>query len=132
MSRVFVPRAMESAFVAAAVRRARARVVGAQWAADTEMGPLVDERQMQRVLRLIGEGVAAGARVECGGTRAGAAGCFVQPTVLSAVDDANVVAREEIFGPVLCVLAYDSLGEAIARANATPFGLAACVLTKRV
>ena len=130
MSRVFVPADKHDAFVAAAVRLARARVVGPQWDPATEMGPLVDGAQMERVLGYVAAGVAGGARVATGGARLGAAGCFVEPTILTGVEDGNVVAREEIFGPVMCVLAYrGGLGEAIARANATPFGLAASVLT---
>jgi aldehyde dehydrogenase (NAD+) len=133
MSRVFVPASRHDAFVAAAVRRARARVTGGQFEADTEMGPLVDERQMQRVLGLIAEGVAGGATVACGGHRVGSVGCFVAPTVLTGVSDENVCARVEIFGPVMCVLAYSESGgleEAFARANSTGFGLAATLLTR--
>ncbi len=130
MSRVFIPASRYDEFVAAAVRRARARKVGGQFEADTEMGPLVDERQMARVLGLIAEGVAGGAAIACGGERLGSVGCFVAPTVLTGVTDANVCARVEIFGPVMCCLSYSGgLEEAFARANGTEFGLAATLLT---
>ena len=130
MSRVFIPASKYEAFIAAAVRRATARRVGDPLDASTEMGPLVDERQMQRVLGLIAEGVAAGAAIACGGVRLGSTGCFVAPTILTGVSDANPCAVTEIFGPVMCCLAYSGgLEEAIARANATPFGLAATLLT---
>ena len=135
MSRVLVPASRHEAFVAAAVRRARARalVTGGQFDPATEMGPLVDERQMQRVLGLIAEGVAGGAAIACGGARLGSVGCFVAPTVLTGVTDDNVCARTEIFGPVMCVMQYSDSGgleEAFARANGTSFGLAACLLTR--
>jgi acyl-CoA reductase-like NAD-dependent aldehyde dehydrogenase len=130
MSRVFIPAARYDEFIAAAVRRAGARRVRGQFDAECDMGPLVDSRQMERVLGLIGEGVAGGARVACGGVRVGEVGCFVAPTVLADVEDGNAVARTEIFGPVMCCLRYaGGLEEAIARANAVPFGLAATLLT---
>ena len=131
MSRVFVPADKHDAFVAAVVRLAEARRVGPQWDPATEMGPLVDGAQMARVLGYIAAGISGGAVLATGGARIGDAGCFVAPTVLTGVTDENVVAREEIFGPVMCVLSYAAgeVGEAIARANATQFGLAASVLT---
>ncbi len=134
-SRVLVPAARRDEFVAAAVRCARARTLGDPWDAATDMGPLIDDRQVERVLDYVAAGVAAGATLECGGVRARAStgGCFVEPTVLSNVDDANVVACEEIFGPVMCVQTYEgSVDAAFERANATNYGLAAVVLTNDV
>ena len=137
MSRVFIPEERYEAFVAAASTRAAGRIVGSQWDPDTEMGPLVDERQVSRVLKYIEQGVAEGAAVVCGGGRVPGTPqgtCFLQPTVLRDVTDSNVVAREEIFGPVMCCLRYPNgdLDSAIARANSTTFGLAATVLTNSI
>ena len=146
MSRVYVPDALHDAFVAAAVKRARARVLGSPWDAATEQGPLVDGVALARVLAFIAAGVQGGATIATGGQRWGSTGCFVEPTILVGLDDANVCAREEIFGPVMSVLRYGGGGDnggggggdgslpgVIARANAaTPFGLAACVVTSDV
>lgn len=95
------------------------------------MGPLVDEAAAERVLACVAAGVAAGAGVACGGVRWGPPrGAWVAPTILTGVDDDNPVARDEIFGPIMVVQRYATLDEALRRANATPFGLAAVVLTR--
>jgi betaine-aldehyde dehydrogenase len=98
------------------------------------MGPLISEAQGARVMDFIAAGRAEGARLLTGGARARLqgfeAGFFVQPTVFSEVTDTMTIAREEIFGPVMAVLAFDDEEEAVARANATPYGLAAGVFTR--
>ncbi|HEY1640165.1 MAG TPA: aldehyde dehydrogenase family protein [Streptosporangiaceae bacterium] len=94
--------------------------------------PLINARQLNRVMGLIAEGQAAGATLVCGGTRGEgdlAAGNFVQPTLFTDVSNDMSIAREEIFGPVLSVLPFTDEDEAIAIANDTEYGLAATVWT---
>jgi aldehyde dehydrogenase (NAD+) len=102
----------------------------------TEIGPLVSARQLDRVCGFLESGKKEGARVVAGGSRlqdgAYAAGNFVSPTVFVDVDDDMTIAKEEIFGPVLSALPFDSLDEAVRRANATPYGLAAGVFTRDI
>lgn len=97
--------------------------------ADTEMGAIVDETQLDTVLGYIESGRAEGARIVTGGARARpeSGGYFVQPTVFDQVHNGMKIAREEIFGPVLSVLRFSSEDEAVAIANDTPYGLSASV-----
>jgi betaine-aldehyde dehydrogenase len=94
------------------------------------MGPLVSAAQMDKVLGYIATAKAEGARLVCGGGRAALnTGFYVQPTVFADVTDAMTIAREEVFGPVMAVLDFDTEDEVVARANDTEFGLAAGVFT---
>ncbi|TJV28225.1 MAG: aldehyde dehydrogenase family protein, partial [Mesorhizobium sp.] len=102
----------------------------------TEIGPLVSEKQLQRVASYLQAGTAEGATLVTGGERlmegALAAGNFVAPTVFAGVSDDMRIAREEIFGPVISALPFDTLDEAVERANNTPYGLAAGVFTRNI
>jgi len=99
--------------------------------ASTQMGALIDERHMRRVLGFIDGGVAAGARIALGGKRAfeDSGGFYVEATVLDGVRPQMQVAQEEIFGPVLSVMSFRDEDEAVRMANDTPYGLAAAVWT---
>jgi acyl-CoA reductase-like NAD-dependent aldehyde dehydrogenase len=99
-----------------------------------DMGPVVSERQMQRVLGYIEAGAGDGATALTGGRRADspelAAGYFIEPTLLDRVARGTVLEQEEIFGPVLTVTTFRSIDDAIAIANGTPYGLVTGVWTR--
>lgn len=133
-TRVFVPKDL-LADVEQALRERIARIrIGDPLQEDTNFGPLVSAAHMRRVLEHIASGKTEGARLVCGGERltdgALGKGCYVAPTVFSDCRDDMRIVREEIFGPVLSLLSYDSEEEAIARANATEYGLAAGVVSR--
>ena len=100
---------------------------------DTQVGPLISEAHMRKVLGYIARGRAEGARLVAGGSRVTdgdlANGYFVAPTVCDECHDDMAIVREEIFGPVMSVLEFESEDDVVARANATDFGLAAGVFT---
>jgi aldehyde dehydrogenase (NAD+)/phenylacetaldehyde dehydrogenase len=101
----------------------------------TRLGPLVSQAQMEKVLGYIEKGRAEGARLLVGGQRAtvgNGRGYFVEPTIFDQVAPEMTIAREEIFGPVLAVIAFDDPEEAIWLANSSPYGLAAGVWTKDI
>jgi aldehyde dehydrogenase (NAD+) len=108
-------------------------VVGDPSDPGTYIGPLVAQRQQERVVEFVTTAAADGARTVVGGPErpAGTApGWYVTPTLLADVDNTMAVAREEVFGPVLCVIAYDDEDDAVRIANDSPFGLAGSVWTK--
>ena len=115
-----------------AAEAARERTVGSPWREDTEQGPQVSRAQFEKILGYIQAGREEGASLVAGGERHGDKGYFVQPTVFSGVEDHMTIAREEIFGPVQSILKFQTLDEAIQRANKTNYGLAAGILTKDI
>jgi len=132
-TRVFVPQALLTDFEQALSERIARIRIGDPLNGDTNFGPLVSAAHMQRVLDHIASGKAEGARLVCGGERltdgALGKGCYVAPTVFSDCRDDMRIVREEIFGPVLSLLAYQTEEEAVRRANATEYGLAAGVVS---
>ncbi|MDQ0470818.1 aldehyde dehydrogenase family protein [Labrys wisconsinensis] len=135
-SRLFVERSIHDDFVERVAAYARALRIGDGADPATEIGPLISARQLTRVEGFLDAGTREGARLVTGGTRltegALAAGHFVAPTVFADVSDSMAIAREEIFGPVISAMPFDTLEEAMTRANATPYGLAAGVFTRDV
>ena len=136
-TRVFVQRAVLDEFLARLVARTERIVLGDPLDEATQMGPLVSERQLERVLELR----RCRPRRRCAlchrrwaglGARAARTASSSQPTVFADVSDEMRIAREEIFGPVMCVLAFDREDEVVARANATQFGLSAGVFTRDI
>ena len=129
-TRVFLQTGIRDAFVARLKERLEAGVVmGDPMDPATNYGPMVSERQMKIVQGYVEKGISEGARLVTGGTRADREGFFLTPAVFTDVTDDMTIAREEIFGPVLSVLEFETEEEALARANATEFGLAAGVFT---
>jgi betaine-aldehyde dehydrogenase len=128
-TRVFVQKGIKEAFLARLKERVEAAVIGDPLDEATNFGPMVSEGQLGIVQRYIDKGVGEGARLVTGGARLNRDGFYIQPTVFADVTDGMVIAREEIFGPVMSVLDFDDEAEAIARANDTPYGLAGGVFT---
>jgi succinate-semialdehyde dehydrogenase/glutarate-semialdehyde dehydrogenase len=96
---------------------------------DTVVGPLISEKESIRVESWVEEAVAKGARRLAGGGRKGA---VLAPVLLASIDDSMKVGCREVFGPVVCIVPFGTLDEAIARINATPFGLASGIFTNRL
>ncbi|MDE1181949.1 betaine-aldehyde dehydrogenase [Paraburkholderia sp.] len=135
-TRVFVQRSVMPAFEALIRERVGRIRIGAPDHADTNFGPLVSAAQLDKVLDYIASGKDDGARLVAGGERltdgAFAAGLYVAPTVFADCRDDMRIVREEIFGPVMSLLTFDTEDEAIERANATEYGLAAGVVTENL
>ncbi len=129
-TRVLVQRGIHDEFVAELVARSRAIRLGSGFAMDTQMGPLISDEQLARVCRYVEIGRKEGAQVALGGARHGDAGYFHQPTIFTGVDNRMTIAREEIFGPVMAVIPFDTEEQALAIANDTEFGLSAGVWTR--
>jgi betaine-aldehyde dehydrogenase len=132
-TRVFVHRSIKAAFLERLIKRVGAMRIGDPMNPETQVGPLISEQHMHKVLSYIDRGRAEGARILTGGMRVttGALkkGYFVAPTVFDDCRDDMSIVREEIFGPVMSVLEFEDEQEVIERANATEFGLAAGVFT---
>jgi aldehyde dehydrogenase (NAD+) len=127
---MLVPQARHDEAVAIATATVAALKVGDPSAADSIVGPVVSEAQYERIQRLSRVGIEEGATLACGGPGRPAGlerGYYVQPTVFANVRNDMTIAREEIFGPVLCIIPYGSEDEAIAIANDTPYGLSSYV-----
>lgn len=131
-SRVFVDRKIHRQFVEKLVQRASARKLGDPFDPNTTQGPQVDQAQFEKILSYIEKGQQAGADCVTGGKRFGKKGFYVEPTVFDNVTDDMPIATDEIFGPVLSVLPFDTMDEVIQRANNTNFGLAAAVWTRDI
>lgn len=129
-TRMLVPRAMQDRVAELAREAASTYVVGDPSREDVNMGPMVNAAQYDKVQNLIQSGIDEGATLICGGTGKPDdvnAGHFVRPTIFTDVTNDMRIAREEVFGPVLSILPYDTEEEAIEIANDTPYGLAAYV-----
>ncbi|MFF4594558.1 aldehyde dehydrogenase [Amycolatopsis sp. NPDC001319] len=132
-SRLIVHADVHDELVRLVARRAAAIRLGDPTAAETEMGPVANEPQYQKVLSYLETARSEGATVAFGGgADPGLGGLFVQPTVLTGVTPESTVYREEVFGPVLAALTFTDEDEAVKLANDTPYGLAGAVWTKDV
>ncbi|WP_244748504.1 betaine-aldehyde dehydrogenase [Mesorhizobium sp. 131-3-5] len=129
-TRVFVQKGIKTAFLDRLSARLITAKIGDPMEPEVNFGPMVSERQMEIVKAYIVKGVEEGARLAFGGRQLDRPGFYLEPTVFADVSDDMAIAREEIFGPVMSVLDFDTEEEVLVRANATEFGLAAGVFTK--
>src|SRR5215212_9138475 len=129
-SRLFVHSDQYDDVIAGLVEAAGAARMGPGLDPGTQLGPVISAEQEERVRGYIEAGKAEGAELVTGGGPSGGDGYFVEPTLFSASSDDLTIAREEIFGPVLVALPYDSIEEVAQRANDTDYGLAAGVWTR--
>jgi len=130
-TRVLAPRSRYDDVVGVLAGLAGGLQIGDSLEPATQIGPVASARQRERVEGYIEKGLAQGARVVVGGGRPAERdrGWFVEPTVFADVDNSYTIAREEIFGPVLCVIPYDGVDEAVALANDSEFGLGGSIWT---
>jgi aldehyde dehydrogenase (NAD+) len=135
-TRLFVQRRIYTEFVDRLAAFARELRVGDPLDPNTQLGPLVSAAQLERVTGYLESGRSQGARAASGGGRLGGngrdKGYFVEPTVFTDVTDDMKIAREEIFGPVICALPFDTLEEAVTRGNDTNYGLGGGVWTQNL
>ncbi len=133
-TRVFVPRMLQARFESKVLERVKRIRLGDPLMEATNFGPLVSFAHMESVLGYIAQGRSEGARLLIGGERviedAYAKGAYVAPTVFTDCTDGMTIVREEIFGPVMSILVYDTEEEVIRRANDSDYGLAAGVVTR--
>jgi acyl-CoA reductase-like NAD-dependent aldehyde dehydrogenase len=131
-TRLFVHESLHDEVTERVVKLASGYKVGAPLAPDTQLGPLISERQMGRVLDYVDSGRRDGADLVLGGSRTGNLGFFVAPTVFCNVSNGMQIAREEIFGPVLSIIPFKDEEDAVLKSNDTQYGLAAAVWTQDV
>jgi betaine-aldehyde dehydrogenase len=130
-SRLLVERTIYDKFLERLISLIQEVQVGDPLDESTKVGAIVNDEQLDKILHYIADGQRSGATLRCGGKQLKrAAGRFVEPTIFSEVGPTMAIAREEIFGPVLSVLPFDRLEEAIEIASSTPYGLSAAVWTR--
>jgi betaine-aldehyde dehydrogenase len=132
-SRVLVHRSLHGPVVDELVRQAQALPVGLPWIESNEVGPIISQRQFDRVMGFIESGKTEGAKLLTGGERSEdpvlRRGLFILPTIFDGVTPEMRIGREEIFGPVMSVMSWDDYEEMLARANGVEYGLTAAIVT---
>ncbi|NGO54907.1 aldehyde dehydrogenase family protein, partial [Allomesorhizobium camelthorni] len=133
-TRVFVQKGIHDRFLDRLTERTKKIRIGDPLDPETQMGPLINKSQHDKVTSYISIGKAEGAALHCGGgvpsLQGFEGGFFIEPTIFTNVRDEMRIAREEIFGPVMSVLSFDGEDEVVVRANDTEFGLSAGVFTR--
>lgn len=132
-SRVFVHGSLHKAVIEELVSLAEALPIGVPWLKENDVGPIVSQRQFDRVMDLIAAAKAEGAQLLTGGGKPAdpslAAGLFIAPTVFDGVTPAMRIGSEEIFGPVMSVMAWDDYEEMLSKVNGVEYGLTAAIVT---
>lgn len=131
-SRTFVEGKIYDEFVARSKAVAEKAVIGDPFDLKTTQGPQVDGKQVETILKYIAAGKKEGAQLVTGGAKHGEQGHFVKPTIFANVKDQMTIAQEEIFGPVMSIIRFDTMEELVEKANNTIYGLAAGVMTKDI
>jgi aldehyde dehydrogenase (NAD+) len=131
-SRLYVEEKIHGEFTSRLVEKAKKRRVGDPFTMETQQGPQVNKEQFDKVMGYIESGKKEGANLLCGGGKPQGKGYFVEPTVFDNVGEDMKIAREEIFGPVLSVMKFNTIDDVVKRANNNPYGLAAAVWTKDI
>ena len=131
-NRIYVQSALYDAFAARLTGRMAALAVGPGTAPETECGPMISASAVAKISHLVEDAKTRGAKLLCGGERPSRKGFYYPPTVLSEVPEAAEMIREEIFGPVAALCRFETDDEAIAKANATEYGLSAYLFTRDI
>jgi acyl-CoA reductase-like NAD-dependent aldehyde dehydrogenase len=129
-TRLFLPAKLHDEFVGKMVEKTKKMVVGDPKDPKTDLGPLISEKQRQRVMNYVRIGLEQGAQLAIGGKIPDMQGFFIEPTIFTGVKNSMTIAQEEIFGPVLCVIKYNTIEEAVAMANDSMYGLAGGVWSR--
>jgi len=132
-SRLLLSEKLHDEFLERLVEKTKKIKLGDPRSEATDMGPVISKKQQERILGYISQGKSSGAKLACGGTTPGTSdlktGFFVEPTIFTNVDNHSAIAQEEIFGPVLSVIKYKTVDDAIRLANDSSYGLAGGVWT---
>ncbi|XP_028758193.1 aldehyde dehydrogenase family 2 member C4-like [Neltuma alba] len=131
-SRVFVQEGIYDEFEKKLVEKAKAWVIGDPFDPKVQQGPQVDKRQFEKILSYIEHGKREGAILLTGGKAVGNKGYYIEPTVFTNVKEDMLIAKDEIFGPVMALTKFKTMEEAIKSANNTKYGLAAGIVTKNI
>jgi len=132
-SRLFIEDSIYEKFVKQLVEKTKALKIGLAQEATTDFGPVISAEHRDNILAFVEEAKNSGAKIVCGGKAvSGRGGFYIEPTILVDVKNEMNVAREEIFGPILCVMSFRTEEEAVRQANDSSFGLAACIWTKNM
>ncbi|XP_052135579.1 aldehyde dehydrogenase family 2 member C4-like [Oryza glaberrima] len=131
-SRIYVQEGIYDAFVKKATEMAKKSVVGDPFNPQVHQGPQIDKEQYEKILKYIDIGKREGATLVTGGKPCGDNGYYIEPTIFTDVKEEMSIAQEEIFGPVMALMKFKTVEEAIQKANSTRYGLAAGIVTKNI
>uniref|UniRef100_A0A8C1TFF9 Aldehyde dehydrogenase 1 family, member A3 n=1 Tax=Cyprinus carpio TaxID=7962 RepID=A0A8C1TFF9_CYPCA len=131
-SRIYVEEPVYDEFVRLSVERAKNIAIGDPLEPRTSHGPQIDQHQFDKILELVDSGKKEGAMLKWGGCAVEDRGLFIHPTIFSDVKDHMRIAKEEIFGPVQCIMKFKTQEEVINRANSSQYGLTAAVFTRDI